>query len=569
MKNFYPFLFILLSPIYSQAQSGVAYFDGNNIKALISPVGNHFWDYQSRQMFIPKDSTTGTIFTFSTWLGGKSDDTLYLAAERYRQNGADYLPGPIGEPTTYEPSEYAKWDRVWKITREEVTNWINDPENVAVPQSVLDWPAHGNPDDGQAENLAPFHDQNGDGQYDPVNDLDYPIFKGDQAVYFIFHDGWIHTSSGGRSLNVEIHGMAYGFNCPEDTALNHTLFMEYNMINRSSKPYEDCYFGMWSDFDLGSAQDDYIGSDPMRNLFFAYNGDNLDNDEYGTNTPAQGIRILDGIEMDNDDLDNIPSLSHLGNWNGFNMLDGTTDNEKLGLGHFLYHNNSFGPTSSPTIANDYYNFMSGHWKDDTPVTYGGNGHDPLNANAIPARFMFTDSSDTDFYSTYGIDTMQNTSWHELSAGNFPADRRGMGSTGPFTFESNSSKSITFAFVFAQKMNDRLGAVDKMKAYSDHIQEVYIARETACGPFDLEFPVGQEELQKSAIKVFPNPTQGLVNVDGLASSAQVSIIGIDGTTILSQAIQKNGAIDISKLANGTYILAISNDETTFHQSIIKM
>tara|TARA_B110000046_G_scaffold185709_1_gene228761 strand:+ start:4913 stop:5725 length:813 start_codon:yes stop_codon:yes gene_type:complete len=261
-------LFTLLSPNFLQAQSGVDFFDGNNVKALISPVGNHFWDYNERQMFIPKDSNTGTIFTFSTWLGGKSDDTLYLAAERFRQNGADYLPEPIGYPSTYEPSEYAKWDRVWKITRYELTAWLDDPTNVSVPQSVLDWPAHGDSDDGQAENLAPFVDINGDGEYDPTNDLDYPLFKGDQAVYFIFHDGWIHTESGGRSLNTEIHGMAYGFDCPEDTALNHTLFMEYNMINRSAKTYEDCYFGLWSDFDLGNVQDDHLGSDPMRNLFF-------------------------------------------------------------------------------------------------------------------------------------------------------------------------------------------------------------------------------------------------------------------------------------------------------------
>jgi hypothetical protein len=418
----------------------------------------------------------------------------------------------------------------------------------------LDWPAHGNPDDGQAENLAPFHDQNGDGQYDPVNDLDYPIFKGDQAVYFIFHDGWLHTSSGGRSLNVEIHGMAYGFDCSEDTALNHTLFMEYNMINRSSKTYEDCYFGMWSDFDLGNAQDDYIGSDPMRNLFFAYNGDNLDNDEYGTNTPAQGIRILDGIRMDIDAKDNIPSVDSGGNWNGFHMNDQVVDNEELGLSYAVH--------MPPVTTAHYYNLLRGRQQNGDHFYY------PLDSNQYtPCRFLFTDSSDVDYFGTYGVQT--DNPWVDGNQLNPPGDRRAFGSTGPFTFESNSSKSITFAFVFAQKMNDRLGAVNKMKAYSDHIQQVYNAGETACGPFDLEFPVGQEELQKSAIKVFPNPTQGLVNVDGLNSSAEVSIIGIDGKTIDRQVIQKNGSIDISGLANGTYILAISNDEVTFHQSIVKL
>ncbi len=192
MKSTLPLLLsILLAPMAVQSQSGYDYLDGNNVKALISPVGNHFWDYAERKFFIPKDSTTGTAFAFTTWIGGKKNDTLHVAAERFRQSGADYLPGPIGDISTYEPSEYAKWDRVWKITREEVQIWLSNPSVNPVPQSVIDWPVHGDLSVGQAQYLTPFVDVNGDGQYNPTDDFDYPVFKGDQAVYFMFHDGWM------------------------------------------------------------------------------------------------------------------------------------------------------------------------------------------------------------------------------------------------------------------------------------------------------------------------------------------------------------------------------------------
>lgn len=335
----------------------------------------------------------------------------------------------------------------------------------------------------------------------------------------MFNDDDLHTESGGQSISVEVHGMAYWLNCQDDTALNHTLFMEYNMINRSENSYDDFYFGGWADFDLGNGSDDYIGSDPMRNLFFAYQADSYDEDGasvegYGYHSPTQGIRIVDGIEMDSDNADNSPSLGEFGNYNGFGMDDGSIDNEKLGLSSFMYHLNTAGAMGDPSIATDYFGFMRNRWRDGTPTTFGGNGYDALNQNAIPARFMFTDSSDIDFYSTYGIDTMSSPNWHEMAAGNLGGDRRGVGATGPFTFEAGSTKSITLAFVFAQKMNDRLGAVDKIKAYSDHIQDVYNAAETDCGPFDIQTELGQEEVQQSSIQVFPNPTNGLVHIHGI-------------------------------------------------------
>ena len=70
---------------------------------------------------------------------------------------------------------------------------------------------------------------------------------------------------------------------------------------------------------------------------------------------------------------------------------------------FLFHNNASGPIGDPGSATDYYNFLRGIWKDGTPMTFGGNGYDPTNPNAIPAGYMFPGDTDPLNWGTDGVD----------------------------------------------------------------------------------------------------------------------------------------------------------------------
>ncbi|MEQ9187176.1 MAG: T9SS type A sorting domain-containing protein [Cryomorphaceae bacterium] len=557
-------------------QTGWDYFDANNIEAIISPVANHFWDYSDNHYFIPKDSGTTSIFTSTLWIGGvDSTGLLHLAAERFRQSGKDYLPGPYSSTDDYHFTTTSPWDRVWVINKQEVEDWLDNPFSNPVPQSVLDWPAHGDASLGQASNLVPFVDMNGDGNYDPVNDFDYPAFKGDQTVLFLFNDdGLLHTESGGQQLGVEIWGMAYGFNCPEDEALHNTLFMEYHITNRSDMDYFDCAVGLWNDFDLGNAQDDYIASDVTRNLFYVYNGDDEDQDANGKtgyhfNLPAQGVRILSGIQMDDDDLDNQPSVDTLGNYYGFGMDDGIIDNERLGLAHFTMHNNSAGPTGDPSNATEYDRFMNGYWKDGTPITYGGTGYDPNDSTVIRARCMFADSGDSVHYNTYGTVPSGGPIWTEAAAGNTPGDRRGVGSMGPFDLSAGEEVDFTIAYVFAQKPYDRLGAVTKMKAASDHIQELFDTQITECGPFDPGLTVGVEDAASSQLALYPNPAGAFATVTGLATQASYLIIDMKGATVASGKLSAGRAvIDLSALPSGVFVVQVMQEDTTDQIRLIK-
>lgn len=568
-------LLLCVIPYMTHAQSGSDYFDANQVKALISPVANHFWDYNESHFYVPQDSGLKSIFVSTFWMGGKdAGGQLHLGAERFRQTGADFLPGPYSTTGNYNTTASSPWDRVWIVERQEIQDWLDDPYQNAVPQSVLDWPAHGDVSLGQAANLAPFVDMDGDGVYDPINDFDYPAIKGDQCVLFLFNDDAIlHTESGGQKMGIEVMGMAYGFNCSPDSALNHTLFMEYNVTNRSSADYTDCFVGLWTDFDLGNAQDDYIGCDPTRNLYYVYQGDDEDDDAggslgYGTNLPSQGVRILEGVRMDPDNQDNIPSVDSLGNYYGFGMDDGTVDNERLGLSYFMYHNNSAGPTGDPTIAADYYLMMSGHWKDGTQLTYGGNGYDPMNQNAIPARFMFADSLDTANYSTYGVPPSNNSHWTEETAGNPPGDRRAFGSMGPFSLASEASVDFTIAYVFGQKQGDRLGAITKMKAFSDQVQAAYDAGIGSCGDFVPEFTIGIEAQSDVRFALYPNPTNGRLTVGGLKSPTRFSVMDVQGRTVGSGTVlPANPIIDLQDVSPGIYTITLDSETGIGHKKVI--
>lgn len=107
--------------------------NANDIKASIFPGSLQFFDVylnnflnptpSKNQYFYPANAKTKPIFNYSLWLGGinENTDSLHLAAERYRQNGTDFWPGPLsidGNATT-DSVNAGKWMRSWKVSSDE------------------------------------------------------------------------------------------------------------------------------------------------------------------------------------------------------------------------------------------------------------------------------------------------------------------------------------------------------------------------------------------------------------------------------------------------------------------
>jgi len=416
---------------------------------------------------VPSDSNKYTVYASTLWIGGlDAGSNLHLGAQTYRQSGNDFYPGPVMNSSSYSAATDAQWNQVWKINKTTIDTfliWRANPGNFpsyVIPAVISSWPANGDVPAGQAAQLAPFIDVNGDNYYDP-NAGDYPCIKGDQAIFFVFNDDRnTHGETGGAKMSLEFHGMLYAYSAP-GTWLDSTVFLNYKMYNRSSQTYTNVYLGEWTDFDLGDYSDDFVGCDVGRCIAFAYNGDANDGASalpsigtYGANPPAQGVVFLNGPAADSaDGIDN--------------DQDGTIDEigETFRMSYHGVYNNDFTITGNPVTTTDYYGYLSGFWKDGSPWTYGGNAY----GGSTVCDYMYPHGSDP---VGWGTNFVPQAYWDEQVAGNSPGDRRSIASSGPFTLVPGEESCIDYAYVFGRGNNGPASSLNAMAIAADSARSFY-------------------------------------------------------------------------------------------------
>lgn len=551
--------------------------DINNINAGFHATGNLFWDLTGSAKFeVPKGSGKNTLFCAALWVAGlDNDDTLHCAADKYRQNGKDYWPGPISN--IYDSSYDYKWNRIWKIRKTDIDYHLAHCWQVGYTpiQDLIDWPGNGDVSLGQTAITAPFKDWNNDGLYNPYNG-DYPLIKGDAAVYFILNeDRLIHSQSGGHKLGIEVHAMAYAFDCPADSALWNTIFLNYKIFNRSTNIYHDCYAGSYIDVDIGDATDDYMGCDVKRGAFYGYNGDDDDGTgkpgDYGSFPPAQAIVFLAGAKLPDDGIDNPSGLCDEG-VNGFGFGNGIADDERLGLSKFAGH--TYGGNGTVSVPQDImsYNLLRAYWNDTLPIQYGGNGDPDAGSYGPACSYMFPGNSDPCNWGTGGVPPNGPAYWSEVTAGNVPDDRRGVGSTGPFTFNPGDIQQLDLAFVFGRDyINPSAwdGAI-VMQERIDSIIQYFRNDSTPCGgSFSV---LGPQPEKTFSVNLFPNPATDYITIAFAAEtgSFEYVIYNIVGEKIIAGKINKSGnnVINISALKPGLYFVNASDGNNTFSKKFVK-
>jgi hypothetical protein len=421
--------------------------------------------------------------------------------------------------------------------------------------------------------LAPFKDYDEDGVYDPMKG-DYPLIRGDQTVYFICNDDRFHTETQGGSLMVEIHGMVYGYDEPTDSALMNTVFVHYDLINRSDNTYYDTYCGFYTDFDIGYRWDDFIASDVQRGSYYGYNGMETDGSveagSYGQYPPAQSATVLAGPFMDPDGTDN-PDGGCDFSVNGLNFGNGTEDDERYGLGRFRFIMHAGGgPIGEPLTPKSYYNYMKGIWKDLTPVQYGAWGHLEYGAVGPACRFMFPGDSDPLNWGTgcefpNGGYNQDGKFWTEEEAGNEPNDRRGLGSMGPFTFGPGEVQEIEMAFVAANGWDGPVSSVEKLREYIDSLRSSVEEGKIIIPNNELAVEERPEGIHR--VILYPNParTQLCIKLPEVGlNQFDYQVINLLGTQMRSGTIPGSGTavIKIHDLQKGIYILTVTDGERIY-------
>jgi len=588
MKKHLLFIAVLLMfPIFNSYSQPITFdsLDINNINARINSNGSLFTFVDSvhhnqwAKFEVPKGSGKNTIFRSNLWIGGLDNNLmLHLAAEEFNEVGHDFFTGPISN--IYDSTYDAKWNKTWKIYKSDIDYFKNHwwLSGYVIPGSILKWPAHGDILQGQAYDIAPFFDNNQDGIYNP-HDGDYPLIKGDEAIFFVTNDARnLHSETQGIKLGIELRCMAYAFACNEDSSLWNTVFVNYKIINRSTKTYHDTYIGIFTDLDIGYSNDDYIGCDVERGSYYAYNGKNHDGSgqsfAYGAFPPAQSVTFLAGPVMDSDYVDN-PAGQCNESINGINFGNGIDDDERYGLTSFIYYNNSGqgAPwySTDPGTAVEYYSYFKGNWKDGTQMQYGGNAHTGVGAYGPACHFMFPANSDSCNWGTGGIAPNGPTYWTEQTAGNQPDDRRGLGSCGPFTFYPGTTQELDLAYVFGRNYSDSTAwsAVGVMQQRIDSIRKYFRNDSTPCGGgFSGITTPAKKEPQ---LNIYPNPANDFITVETetLNKDAMLFVYNIQGQMLKMVSLQEERIkLNVSGFAKGMYFLKVESENGIAVKKFIK-
>ncbi len=555
MKNYNLPIFLLLILLFGitnilQAQPCVAgtateTLDAANSNINLSSSSLWAWDPNGNKPAYKWPKTAngdgpGLIFTGQLWFVGFDDGfNLKLASKTFGiddKNG--YWPGPIYNNSVGTNAEQcANWDRLFKVNRSEIEDFqldFNDNQQIdsPVPNSILGWPGNGNPSFSTVHGfelpeleggLAPFYDQNFDGIYDPLTG-DYPLIKcADQAVWWVFNDVGNINNLNSSPLNIEVQMLAYVYNSNNENIYN-ASFYDVKFVNRGTEPLNSLYVGLWMDVDLGCTFDDYLGSAPEENLFYAYNSDAIDGLEDGTCESTQTLTY-----------DEPPMF-------GVKLLEGPYNEEgtaRLNMNSITYYNNFGGPpneANGPVYANEFYNVLLGKKSD---------GADFLDQDNEPTKFLFTDNP---------ADTPDG--WSMCSEETSLTDRRSLMSMGPMWLPPGGANEMTFAVVVQPQPELPCPDISALIAAADLPIPTNEPGNFYCG---LTVSTNEETIAEVGLSVFPNPTTDLINFQ-LAEGkkfATIHLYRMDGQLVRKEENLPSSNVTLARedLATGTYIYQI--------------
>ncbi len=562
------FLILLFSGLRLVAQTQ-GYLDINNVKAIIMNRNDMFWNLQTSnaEYEVPKFSGKNCAFASSVWVGGlDGGGQLHMAGMTYRQNGVDFWPGPLDTLSGgIDSTTSSQYNRIWKLTSNDINSFLQAyasgsvTANTFTPAAdILSWPANGITNSGYSKHLAPFVDVNLDGDYNPMHG-DYPKIKGDQMIFYVCNDAYgLHTETKGMPLGIEMQVSAYAYGCPSvlasNPALNNATFYHFKIINRSPIQYNNAMMGIWADPDIGNYLDDYVGCDTLKNIGYAYNADNFDENAngYGNFPPLSSYQVLKGpAAPTNDNKDN--------NHNG--IIDEA--GEDFRFNRFMHYTNNIGAhpyaTTNPDSTSEYYGYMNAIWKDNKSLRADSSGY--LKGVSAPVtRYAFPGNP------------QNNLGWTEFTKNNLKGDRKIVIGNGSFTMLPGSSHELEYSILttFDSTANGHKN-VTKMLAQNAVLKSFYdLVNKPLCS---TPIPVSLTELSQQAvpIQLWPNPANDYVYLSSATPLiGKLVVIRNSMGQIVNEDKMKTERtkIDISSLAPGLYFVEISGSGVQGRTKLIK-
>lgn len=492
-------------------QSIVAYgqnemIDVNSIKATFSAKNIFFNQYSDLigdtiNFQIMGGQLADGFFASNFWVGGKDENGEIKVSKNYF-GYEDFAIGRVNNQNAILEKP------IFKISKSEIDlhKFLFDKPGYNVPENIAKWPGNGNPLLGQYPDAAPFYDVNNNGRYEPQLG-DYPAILGDQAVCWFSNDqSLIANNRSCNTMGLEIFTMVFGFDAPNNPALNQTIILRNTIINRSGMEFDSVRIAFLNDFDIGNMMDDYIGCDSINGIGYAYNGDSFDENNGG------GIGFLNKIPAVG-----MKFISH--------SLHSAT----------YYSRNSITTFPKYYITEECYERLCN-----------------MDNNGFPMQnFQFAG------------DPITNTGETESNVGNTPFDRRNFMTTNIDHFAANERIvfDVVVGYGFAPTgSTNYLEAITTMKNNLNNAADYFISM-----PIDYNnLALGKEEINKSneSVVIFPNPTNGSVTISANNAMESIAIYSITGEMLLQQNVKHAGAYELSleNFEAGIYILKINESNS---------
>ena len=465
---------------------------------------------------------------------------------RIRVNGSMYNTGlkagkvlrdANGRIKTSGYSENYREQQIWRVRKDwntgdltvdasilrdiavaDVTEAMIAADKAQYEKDWKNWPA----DEG-----APYDDVDGDGVYTPGTwneeagswSGDIPGIPGsDQTVWTVANDlpdeytesGVVTSVSedgwGSPPVGFEMQLTLWGYDFPFSNPISSMMFKRARMIyvglpgGPADAKLDTVYFTQWSDPDLGTYTDDYVGCDTTLSLGYVYNGNTFDDQflsSFGSPVPAGGYDFLEGPKVDT---------------NGDGVLD------TLGMTSFVYFaaGSSVSDPSTRVYSGtlQWFNLMEGY----------------LPRPEYPTQEPFVDPI-TGFAETFVLagDPTSATGWVDgiiLP----PGDRRLVMNTGPFEMVIDDTQDVVVGLIGGMGINN-LSSVAVLK-YNDKFAQF---------AYDNDFNLPQPP---------PAPTVSVFEGDGYITLNWAEVAAYQASENYSQAGFKFEGYKVYQLPNAT-------------------
>lgn len=136
--------------------------------------------------------------------------------------------------------------------------------------------------------------------------------------------------------------------------------------------------------------------------------------------------------------------------------------------------------------------------------------------------------------------------------------------------SNGTSSL-FAFVKVAQREDEadnpsfvLSVRTRDNSRIEPIDSLQTLFDAAKGCWGLGYPL---PVHSERMRIFPNPTNGILHINGMVSGTKYRLFNLQGMTLLSGLLEDDHSIELTALPGGIYLLLIQNEEGVYAERVI--